>query len=133
MTTTIQAECGTSSSMQRWMMLALLPALLAAGALEKSSSTVDLPDEDAYRAPLSEALFESLRWREPQEPDQTWRTPPPPPSVDWRANPKPRAKSSTSKRHIELFPRYQSGKPSDFDMEALEEKPLIKLFEFGTN
>jgi hypothetical protein len=131
MTTTVQTDCHISSSMQRWIMLAILPVILAAGAIEKSSSTIEIPDEEAYRTPLSDALFESLRWRAPQEEEHNWRIPPPPP-VDWRANPESRSKSSSSDRSFEIFPRYQPGRPSDFDLREHEEKPLIKLFEFGT-
>jgi hypothetical protein len=131
MTTTFQADFHIPYSIQAWALIAILPALLAAGVLEKSSTTIEIPEEDTYRTPLSDALFESLRWRAPQEEENNWRIPPPPP-IDWRAKPAPHSESSSSNRNLELFPRYQPGRPSDFDLKEHEEKPLIKLFEFGT-
>jgi len=112
-------------------LLVLLPALLAAGILEKSSPHISLPDEDAYRSPLSDNLLESNQWRIPQEEKRDWRLPPPPP-VGWRTPQPSQSETSSSKRTIELFPRYQSGNPSDFDFIEREEKPLIKIFEFGS-
>ncbi len=112
------------------LLLALLPVLLAAGILEKSGTQNSLPDEDAYRSPLSDNLLESNQWRIPQEEKQDWRLPPPPP-IGWRT-PQPSQSPTSSKRTIELFPRYQSGNPADFDLIEREEKPLIKIFEFGS-
>ena len=113
-------------------LLILLPALLAAAALEKSGTHVSLPDEDAYRSPLSETLLESNRWRIPQEEKRDWRLPPPPPPVGWRTPETSQSETSSSKRTIELFPRYQPGKQSDFDHIEREDKPLIKMFEFDS-
>jgi hypothetical protein len=112
--------------------LLLLPVILAAAALEKSGTHLSLPDEDSYRSPLSENLLESNRWRIPQEEKRDWRLPPPPPPVGWRTPQTPESEASSSQRTIELFPRYKSGKPSDYDMIEHEEKPLIKMFEFGS-
>ncbi len=112
--------------------LVLLPVILAAAALEKSGTHMSLPDEDSYRSPLSENLLESNRWRIPQEEKRDWRLPPPPPPVGWRTPQPSPSDTTSSKRTIELFPRYQSGNPSDFDFIEREEKPLIKIFEFGS-
>lgn len=112
--------------------LFLLPALLAAAALEKSGTHMSLPDEDAYRSPLSENLLESNRWRIPQEEKQDWRLPPPPPPVGWRTPEPSQSKTTSSTRSIELFPRYQPGKQFDFDYIERDEKPQIKMFEFGS-
>ncbi len=114
------------------MLLLFLPALLAAAALEKSGTHLSLPDEGSYRSPLSENLLESNNWRIPQEKKQDWRLPPPAPSLGWRTPQATESETSPSQRTIELFPRYKSGKPSDYDMIEHEEKPLIKMFEFGT-
>ncbi|MGP0595015.1 hypothetical protein ACTRXD_21055 [Nitrospira sp. T9] len=113
-------------------MFLLLPALLAAAALEQSGTQLSLPDEDSYRSPLSENLLESNRWRIPQEEKRDWRLPPPPPPVGWRTPQSAESKTSPSRRTIELFPRYQPGNSSDYDMIEREEKPLIKMFEFGS-
>ncbi len=117
----------------RMTSLALLfPALLVAAMLEQSPTDPSLPEPESYRSPFSDSLLESNRWRVPQqveEPD--WRLPPPPP-VGWRTPPKPQSETSATKRTIELFPRYQPGKPSDYDLIEQEEKPLIKMFEFGS-
>jgi len=121
-----------SSSLGLLGMLLLLPALLAAAALEKSGTHLSLPDESSYRSPLSENLLESNNWRIPQEKKQDWRLPPPAPSLGWRAPQATESETSSSRRTIELFPRYKSGKPSDYDMIEHEEKPLIKMFEFGS-
>jgi len=111
--------------------LVLIPALMAAGTIENPLNNSSLPDEDSYRSPLSESILESNRWRIPQEEKKDWRLPPPPP-VGWRTPPKPQSETSATKRTIELFPRYQPGKPSDYDLIEREEKPLIKMFEFGS-
>jgi len=116
---------------QTGLLLLLLPALLAAGMMDKSGTHMSLPDEDSYRSPLSETLLESNRWRVPQEEKQDWRLPPPPP-VGWRTPQAPQSETSDTKRTIELFPRYQPGKQSDYDFNEREEKPLIKMFEFGS-
>lgn len=113
-------------------LLILLPALLAAGMMEKSGTHLSLPDEDSYRSPLSENLLESNRWRAPQEEKRDWRLPPPPPPVGWRTPAPSQSETSSSKQTIELFPRYQPGKKSDYDPIEREEKPLIKMFEFGS-
>jgi hypothetical protein len=52
--------------------------------------------------------------------------------VGWRTPQPSQSQTSSSKRTIELFPRYEPGKQSDFDYIEREEKPLIKLFEFGS-
>lgn len=121
-----------TSSLGLMGLLLLLPALLAAAELEKSGTHLSLPDEGSYRSPLSEKLLESNNWRIPQEEKQEWRLPPPAPSLDWRAPQETESETSSSRRTIELFPRYKSGKPSDYDMIEHEEKPLIKMFEFGS-
>jgi hypothetical protein len=111
----------------------LLPALLAAGVMEQSGTTqLSLPDEDSYRSPLSDNLLETNRWRIPQEEKRDWRLPPPPPPVGWRTPQSAQPETSDTKRTIELFPRYQPGKQSDYDFNAREERPLIKMFEFGS-
>lgn len=112
-------------------LLFLLPALLAIGMMEKSRTQMSLPDKDAYRSPLSENLLESNRWRAPQEKERDWRLPAPPP-VGWRTPQPSQSDTSPSKQTIELFPRYQPGKAFDFDYIEREEKPLIKMFEFGS-
>jgi len=112
--------------------LLLLPVILAAAALEKSGTHLSLPDEDSYRSPLSENLLESNRWRIPQEEKRDWRLPPPTPPLGWRTPQPSESEASSSQRTIELFPRYQPGKKSDYDQIEREEKPLIKMFEFGS-
>jgi len=112
-------------------LLILLPTLLAAGLLDKSGPHLSLPDENAYRSPLSENLLESNQWRIPQKEKPAWRIPATPP-LSWRTPQAPESNTPTSTPTIELFPRYQPGNPSDFDYIKREEKPLIKIFEFGS-
>jgi len=134
MTTTFP-NSGFWLSEKSWRMtglLILLPALLAAAALEKSGTHMSLPDEDAYRSPLSETLLESNRWRIPKEEKRDWRLPPPPPPVGWRTPESSQSETSSSTRSIELFPRYEPGKQSNYDPIDREERPLIKMFEFGS-
>lgn len=121
-----------SSSLGLMGMLLLLPALLAAAALEKSGTHLSLPDESAYRSPLSENLLESNNWRIPQEKKQDWRLPPTPPPLGWRMPQAVEPETSSSPGTIELFPRYKSGNPFNYDMIEREEKPQIKMFEFGS-
>ena len=113
-------------------LLILLPALLAAGMMEKSAKDNALPEPESYRTPFSDTIFESNRWRTPQEEKRDWRLPPPPPPVGWRTPETSQSETFSSQRTIELFPRYQPGKQSDFDHIQREEKPLIKMFEFGS-
>jgi len=113
-------------------MLILFPALLAAGMMEKSATDSALPEAESYRTPFSDTILESNRWRAPQEEKRDWRLPPPPPPVGWRTPESSQSKTSSSTRSIELFPRYQAGKKSDYDPIEREEKPLIKMFEFGS-
>jgi hypothetical protein len=112
-------------------LLILLPAVLAAGMIEKSATGNSLPEPESYRTPFSDTIFESNRWRAPQKEERDWRLPPPPP-VGWRTPETSQSETSSSKRTIELFPRYQPSKQSDFDYIEREEKPLIKMFEFGS-
>jgi hypothetical protein len=117
-----------------WLMgvLVLLPALLATGTIENPLNHSSLPDEDSYRSPLSETLLESNRWRIPQEEGRDWRLPVPPPPRGWRTPETAKPNTAPSTRTIEIFPRYQPGNPSDFDFIEREEKPLIRIFEFGS-
>jgi hypothetical protein len=130
MTMTFQPEWTRPDAIWRWALLAMVPAILAAGAIEKLAPDLVLPDEQSYRTPLSDALFESSKWRTPEQPEANWRQRPSP-SLGWRTEPLPQAQPSRSKRTINLFPRYQPGNPNDFDHINREEKPQIKVFEFG--
>ena len=130
MTVSYQPEWNMPDPIWRWALLAMVPAILAAGAIEKLAPDLLLPDEQSYRTPLSDALFESSEWRTPDQPEATWRQPPAP-SIGWRTEPLPPAPRPSSKKTINLFPRYQPGNPSDFDHINREEKPQIKIFEFG--
>ncbi len=108
----------------------LVPLLLAAGFSEPTRQE-SLPDPGAYRTPLSDSLIESNQWRTPQKEEQTWRATPPP-SLHWRTPDPPRSSSPSSNRKIELFPKYRPGNAMDFDHINREEKPQIKVFEFGS-
>ncbi len=130
MTMTFQLESTMPDAIWRWALLAMVPALLAAGAIEKLAPDLVLPDEQSYRTPLSDTLFESSEWRTPEEPETAWRQRPSP-SVGWRTESPSQAPPSRSKKTINLFPRYQPGNPNDFDHINREEKPQIKVFEFG--
>ncbi len=131
MTTALQPEWELPDTFWRWTFLALVPIILAAGAMEQSAPSLVLPDKQSYRTPLSDALFESSKWRTPAEPETNWRQPRSP-SLGWRTEPTPQSEQSRSNRAINLFPRYQSGNPNDFDYINREEKPQIKVFEFGS-
>lgn len=113
-------------------LLLVLPAILAAGLMEKSALDNSLPESESYRTPFSDSILESNRWRAPQEEKRDWRLPPPPPPLGWRTPQASQSEPAASNRSIELFPRYQPGKQSDYDMIEREEKPLIKMFEFGS-
>ena len=114
-------------------LVALLPALIAADILEKSPSYGSLPESDAYRSPLADKLLESNKWRTPkQDEPRDWRLPPPPPPLGWRSEPSPSLESSKSKKNLELFPRYQPGNQFSYDHIEREDKPQIKIFEFGS-
>ena len=131
MTTTFQPEWDIPDAFWRWTLLAIVPAILAAGAIEKSAPGLMLPDEQSYRTPLSDALIESSDWRTSEQPEAGWRQPRSP-ALDWRTEPTPQPEPSRSRKKIDLFPRYQSGNPNDFDHINREEKPQIKVFEFGS-
>ena len=131
MTTTLQPEWEIPGLFWVWAILALLPAIMAAGVLEKSSTSMTLPEEKTYRSNLSDTIMESSNWRIPHQEDSGWRKPSPP-SVGWRTQPTPESNVSSSQRNRNLFPRYKSGNPTDFDYINREEKPQIKVFEFGS-
>ena len=131
MTTTFQPEWDLPDAFWRWILLAMVPAILAAGAIEKSAPGLVLPDERSYRTPLSDALIESSDWRTPAQSEADWRQPRSP-ALGWRTEPIPQPEPSRSRKKIDLFPRYQSGNPGDFDHINREEKPQIKVFEFGS-
>jgi hypothetical protein len=121
-----------SSFFNRGALLAILPMILAANILEKSTNLHSLPEEEAYRSPLSETILKSNPWRASKKPEALdWRLPSQP-QVGWRTPQSSQSDISSSNRTIEIFPRYQSGKPSDYDFIEREEKPLIKMFEFGS-
>lgn len=109
----------------------LIPVLLAAGLKPHPATDSALPEADSYRTPLPDTIFESNRWRIPPQEERDWRSPPPPPA-DWRTPRSSQSRSSSSTRTFELFPRYQPGTSSDYDMIEREDKPLIKMFEFGS-
>ncbi|MGD9849723.1 MAG: hypothetical protein AB7T38_00515 [Nitrospirales bacterium] len=134
MTASLLCQGNSQPALPVWLVgiLVLLPAILAAGSLENPLKHSSLPDEDSYRSPLSETLLESNRWRVPQEEKRDWRLPPPPPPLGWRTPETVKPDTAPSTRTIEIFPRYQPGKPSDFDFIEREEKPLIRMFEFGS-
>ena len=131
MTAVCQPGLTIPDAFWRGMLLALLPAVVAAGAIEKSRPSFVLPDEQSYRTPLSDALINSSDWRTPEQPETTWRQPPSP-ALDWRTEPTSPSAPSQPRNSIDLFPRYQSGSPNDFDHINREEKPQIKVFEFGS-
>ena len=131
MTRVVQTDLCPPHSFWLWPLLAVLPLIIAAGVLENPRGGLGLPEESAYRSPLSDALMESSRWRVPQHDHKAWREQPPPP-VGWRTSPQPLPKTPSSKRPLDLFPRYAPGKTSDYDSISGEEKPLIKVFEFGS-
>lgn len=131
MTTVIQEDFRTTSSLWLWPLLTVLPLMIAAGILENPEGRQGPPGEGAYSPLLSDSPLGSSLWRAPQQDQNHWREPPPPP-VGWRAAPQPRPETDSSKRPLELFPRYTPGKTSDYDFIAREEKPLIKVFDFGS-
>ena len=130
MTIAFQPESNIPNAIWRWALLAMVPAILAAGAIEKLAPDLELPDKQSYRTPLSDAVFESSEWRTPIQPEADWRTPPSP-SLGWRTEPTTPSTQPRSKRKLNLFPKYQPGNPMDFDHINREEKPQIKVFEFG--
>lgn len=127
MTATLQADRNIPDAFWKWALLAIVPVILAAGAMEAPG--LALPDKQSYRTPLSDALIESSEWRTPAQPEADWRQPRSP-SLDWRTETPPQP--SRSKKPRRLFPHYQPGNPFDYDPIEREEKPQIKVFEFGS-
>ncbi len=119
------------ASTSHWLLMLTIPIVLAAGVLEQSGNHLVLPEEDSYRSNFTDTIFESSEWRKPPAPELPWREPPRP-EIGWRTPPNSTSSPTTSRRRIELFPRYQPGRTTDFDPITREEKPLIKLFEFGS-
>jgi hypothetical protein len=133
MTTTLSiSENGVNGISFRLSGLVLvLQALLAAGLMEKSLMDRTLPEVDSYRSPLPDTIFKSNPWRSPPIEKRDWRLPPPPP-LGWRTAPSSESDISSPTRIFDIFPRYQSGSPFNYDLIEREEKPLIKMFEFGS-
>lgn len=131
MTAVVQEDLRTTHSFRLWALLTVLPLIIAAGIPENPDGRQGPPGEGAYRSLPSDAHLGSSLWRAPQQDQNRWREPPPPP-VGWRSAPQPRPENGSSKRPLELFPRYTPGKTSDYDFISREEKPLIKVFDFGS-
>lgn len=131
MTKEVETDCCPPHSFWLWPLLAVLPLIIAAGIIENPGGSLGLPEEGAYRSPLSDALLGSSRWRVPQQNQQGWREQPPSP-VGWRTAPQPLPETPSSRPPLELFPKYIPGITSDYDFISREEKPLIKVFEFGS-
>ena len=130
MTTTLQADRDIPDAFWKWALLVIVPAILAAGAMEQSAPSMALPDEQSYKTPLSDTLFESSEWRTPAQPDQAdWRQPRSR-SLGWRTETPPQPSRSQKTRR--LFPRSQPENPFDYDPIEREYKPQIKVFEFGS-
>jgi hypothetical protein len=129
MTTTLQTDWDIPNAFWKWALLVIIPAIMAAGAMEQAPSVV-LPDEQSYKTPLSDALIESSEWRTPARPEADWRQPHTP-SLGWRTETPPQP--SRSQKTLHFFPRYQPGNPFDYDHIDREEKPLITIFEFGSS
>ena len=132
MTSTLHATWDMPQGFQKWALLVIVPMLLAAGAMKQTPS-MTFPDEQSYKTPLSDALFESSEWRTPAQPESSgWREPNSS-SLGWRTEPTRPARPSRSNKRINLFPRNQGGgNPFDYDHINREEKPQIKVFEFGS-
>ncbi len=118
------------TSIHLWFLALVLPILLAAGVLDRSGKDITLPSEESYRSSFSDTILDSSTWRKPKPPDIQWREPTRP-SLGWRTPPRTESSTTTTRRRIELFPQYQPGRDSDFDHITREDKPLIKVFEFG--
>ena len=118
------------SAQHVWIMTLAIPILLAAGAIEQSRNHITLPEEESYRSDFSETILESTDWRKPPPPTVPWRETPQP-KLEWRTPQGPQPPTSPSRNRIELFPEYRPGRATDFDHITREEKPLIKIFEFG--
>jgi hypothetical protein len=132
MTSMVQPDWDMPDTFWKWVILAMVPAILAAGAIEPLAPRLALPDEQSYRTPLSDALNESSDWRTPAaQPRADWRQPPSP-ALGWRTEPTSQPEQPRSRGKINLFPRYQPGNPMDFDPINRDEKPQIKVFEFGS-
>jgi hypothetical protein len=131
MTTVVQEDFRTTYSFWLWPLLTVLPLIIAAGMLENPEGRQGPLGEGAYRSLLSDSPLGSSLWRAPQQDQNRWRETPPPP-VGWRAAPQPLPENGSSNRPLELFPRYTPGKTSDYDFISREEKPLIKVFDFGS-
>lgn len=130
MTTTLQADWNIPDAFWKWVLLAIVPVILAAGAMEQAAPGLALPDKQSYRTPLSDALIESSEWRTPAQPDAAdWRQPRSP-SLGWRTETPPQP--SQSQKTLHFFPRHQPGNPFDYDHIEREYKPQIKVFEFGS-
>lgn len=69
MTTTLHSEGEFPGALWIWGLLAIVPAILAAGAMGQSTPSLVLPDEQSYRTPLPDALIESSDWRTPVQPE----------------------------------------------------------------
>ncbi len=131
MTAIIQDDRNIPDAFWKWTLLAIVPVILAAGAIEQAAPGLALPDEHSYRTPLSDALIESSEWRTPAKPEADWRQPRSS-SLGWRTETPSQPQPSRSKRTIHLFPRHQPGNPFDYDHIDREEKPLITIFEFDS-
>ncbi len=131
MTAISRPEWNIPSEFWQWALLAVIPLILAAGARENFAPSFVLPDEQSYRTPLLDSILESSDWRSPTQLKPDWRQPQSPAS-GWRTESTHESEPFRSRKKIDLFPRYQPGNPTDFDHINRDEKPQIKVFEFGS-
>jgi len=131
MTAVVQEDFRTAYSFRLWPLLTVLPLIIAAGTLEDLDGRQGPLGEGAYGSLPSDPPLASSLWRAPQQDQNRWRESPPS-LAGWRTAPRPQPETASSKRPRELFPRYTPGKTSDYDFVSREEKPLIKVFDFGS-
>ena len=126
---TLTPETISTQTIWSWPLVLTLPLLFAGAIIEKTASESSLADEQSYRSNLSDIVIESSEWRGEQQDGLGWRDPSP--ANRWRTDPKPSSGAGSTKRRIELFPKYRPGDPAAFDHSTREEKGQIKVFEFG--
>ena len=127
----LSADVRSVQATWHWSLVLTLPLLIAAGIIEKTTTSSSLPEEQSYRSDLSDIVTESSSWRKGIQDGPSWRDSSPTPATGWRTNPEQQATPGSKRKKIELFPKYRSGDPAAFDHSSREEKGQIKVFEFG--
>lgn len=131
MTFTLMDEHRAWSSGWLGTLVLSAPLLLGAGLLEQSTHEPVLPPKEIYRAPLPETIpGNSADWRQSSSQGELdWRKPKDSES-NWRTNSPQTMQGPPHPGHIQVLPKYQYEKGTQFDFTKEKATDQIKRLGF---